>query len=363
MRKSKSIKYTILLVCEGENTEPKYFESIRAIIHNQELWGNDFSLEIIPKPKDEIEDIAIAEKQPNHKSKRRLREVKNTTIRIASEVEKEYSPQPVRFVREAQLAMKDNTYNEAWAIFDNDTRPEHHIKAAFELAEKEHEGIVQIAYSSRAFEHWLLLHFEQNATAFQKSECREGKINFNCSSGFHINDCAGSKCIGGYLRTKKYLHSSTKNNISLFPQLHPRLEIAYINAAWLRFQMYQATTNTRHYNLVPYVTVDKLVMRLLKHDTEYLWANLNENILKDGYSIVANIKGNTLYIHNTGDAHVLFNEGDIKLLNLNYETVYLSPRLEIGSDCFGAIPLTDEQNLNTNVLNLLINNTSIFINL
>lgn len=62
-------------------------------------------------------------------------------------------------------------YDEVWVFFDKDGHPK--AKEAFEMARiTEIDGKkINIAFSSRCFEYYLLLHFEPLYRAFEKSEC------------------------------------------------------------------------------------------------------------------------------------------------------------------------------------------------
>ena len=69
----------------------------------------------------------------------------------------------VNLVKLAKQEIKN--YDEVWAVFDKDGYTKH--EKAFDDAQK--HGI-KLGFSSIAFEHWILLHYEQNRTAFPKSQ-------------------------------------------------------------------------------------------------------------------------------------------------------------------------------------------------
>lgn len=359
MRKAKLIKYTILLICEGKNTEPLYFSSIRKVIHEKELWPQGFNLIIIPKPTDEeTEDHTST---PSHKTVRPTRELKKTEKRIDGEVESRFIALPVKYVREAQLEMADKSYDESWAVFDHDSRDEVHIKHAFELSQDTNRGLVGIAFSNKAFEHWCLLHFEQSTSIFQKSECREDKDPLECGSGLHPNDCYGRNCIGGHLRTMGYMNTSTKVPVSCFPTLSTRLEQAYINAAWLRFYM-QSTLpeDTPIYNINPYTNVDVLVKKLFADNRIHKWDILNANITIEGLSfVVSNVEG-TIHVHNTGIAAFILPKNSF-ILNAQFESIYSIPisYIEPGKN----MPISFVKLDNPQYFSIQINNTLLFIKL
>jgi hypothetical protein len=100
--------------------------------------------------------------------------------------------------------LEDGTYSEVWAVFDKDGHPNH--EEAFNLASTDIAGKkVNIAFTSIAFEYWILLHFESNDTAFVKSMCRQGKEYYYCGLESHADDCIGAKCVCGRIVTTGYL--------------------------------------------------------------------------------------------------------------------------------------------------------------
>jgi RloB-like protein len=259
MRKIRKQAHTILIICEGENTEPSYFQGIKDKILEEAIWTEGVAITILPEPK--TAEI-IDEKPSKYKTERKKRT-------IEGEKEEIKGVPPLKYIQKGIQALEN--FTEVWAIFDHDNHPAR--KEAFELAENEEiDGKkVQIAFSSIAFELWVLMHFEQCATVFEKSECRKTEkragrkdkhIHLECNSGQHAEDCYGTKCIGGYLRNKGYLSESTKNKSSLFPVLEKNLATAFTNAAWLRQQVMHE--NKPIYELKTYTDVDKLVAYLLK---------------------------------------------------------------------------------------------------
>lgn len=105
---------TILIVCEGENTEPSYFEKFK---------------------------------------------VKTATIEIEGT-----GCNCVSLVEEALRLHKLKIYDQTWVVFDADPKPSNPKQAinfndAVALAEKNGFGV---AYSHQAFEYWLILHFNDH---------------------------------------------------------------------------------------------------------------------------------------------------------------------------------------------------------
>lgn len=97
----------ILIVCEGEKTEPNYFEQF------------------------EVTNIRI---EP--------RGIGDNTIGLV-----EYA------IKESVT----NDYDQVWCVFDKDSFPIQNFNSAVQLAKNNHFGI---AYSNESFELWYILHFE-----------------------------------------------------------------------------------------------------------------------------------------------------------------------------------------------------------
>ena len=104
-------KVKFLIVCEGEKTEPFYFEGFRV---------KSAKLIIKGAGDNTVNLVRIA-------------------LRLREEQAKEGPP-----------------YDQVWCVFDRDDFPAEHFNEAFAVA-KEHR--IEIAYSNQAFELWYLLHF------------------------------------------------------------------------------------------------------------------------------------------------------------------------------------------------------------
>lgn len=109
---TREIKPTILIVCEGENTEPSYFNQFKLTSATIKAIGNG-----------------------------------SNTISLVHEA--------------ADLKAK-KTYEQVWCVFDKDTFPAENFNNAIIMAEA--RGM-NVAYSNQAFEYWLILHFEDHQGA------------------------------------------------------------------------------------------------------------------------------------------------------------------------------------------------------
>lgn len=104
----------ILIVCEGENTEPSYFRKFK---------------------------------------------LSNATIKPIGE-----GYNTISLVERALELAKHESYDQVWCVFDADPKPDNptqaqNFNAAIQLAQRNKFGV---AYSNQAFEYWLILHFEDH---------------------------------------------------------------------------------------------------------------------------------------------------------------------------------------------------------
>ena len=107
----KLVKQTFLIVCEGEVTEPEYFNSFRLTSANVKAIGKGMNTVSLVKEAIAIRDI----------EKRRSR-----------------------------------NYDQYWVVFDKDDFSDGDFNTAIQMAQA--NGF-QVAYSNQAFEYWFLLHF------------------------------------------------------------------------------------------------------------------------------------------------------------------------------------------------------------
>lgn len=295
-RRTKFFARTLLIVCEGENSEPGYFGGLAARSKAEGVYSH---IEIFPSPKTD-DEADLKKANPNRKQKekgkhkRKQKEFKPGRIPVnerpvdpADSVEAKYVnpknqswPTPVRYIKEARDRIKSGAYNEVWAVFDKDGHPK--IAEAFELAAIPiNNKTVNIAFSSISFEHWLLLHFERNNNPFTKSECKDSTNNKpkGCGTGIHPEDCNGKSCVVGLLRTNEYLPNYSKRGINnIFNLTENGLSDALINAAWLRYIQQTTADSPNLYNLNPITTIDLLVKTMLGLNKEFHFLEYGSNI-------------------------------------------------------------------------------------
>ncbi|MFP3043223.1 RloB family protein [Treponema primitia] len=118
----------ILIVCEGEKTEPNYFKAFPenpCVYDEIDIQGTGYNT------------ISLVEK----------------AIQLKNEAQKKRQP-----------------YQEVWCVFDRDSFPLESFNEALALAKREN---IRCAYSIEAFEIWYLLHFNYCDTALSRTQYKE----------------------------------------------------------------------------------------------------------------------------------------------------------------------------------------------
>lgn len=112
---SKSAPPRILIICEGEKTEPNYFRAFKV---TNDIFGEGFN-----------------------------------TLQVVEEAER--------------IRRKEGPFDQVWCVFDRDSFPPDHFDNAIHKAES--LGF-RVAYSNEAFELWYLLHFEYLDAALSRNQ-------------------------------------------------------------------------------------------------------------------------------------------------------------------------------------------------
>ena len=260
MRKDRVAKKSIYILTEG-HTEQAYFSRIG------EILGED--VDGIYSVKVEVREIVKGSKQD-----------------------------PVNIVKEAKRSKKD--YNEIWVVFDKDRERDGENQAALLLANK---SKINVAFSSISFEHWLILHFEKNSFAFERSDCESRSKEPPCV-------CNGTICASTYLKKPNLYPAFSKGYSLLYDEFKHRNNIAIENAAWLRFHQRPYTSIA---TLNPYSDVDILLSELLRIERVY-YLGLTEVFHFDeveisvlSWSRVNNDVFLEMHIHNIGNTAFLVN--------------------------------------------------------
>lgn len=313
---SRKIRQTkdnnIVIVCEGSETEAPYFEDLKREIEAYH-----------PERFSKIRIVPVNEEKVRQSKKRASRSLQTLDYSYWVQIEENkelyevYKAQPLRYVRETQLFMEKEGYVEGWAVFDHDNFPKR--KEAFDLA-KNVENL-HIAFSAISFEEWLLAHFERNPKAFLRSQCKDKDGHpIDCENSTP-HGCHGLECLSSYIRLRDYIEKYNKEGSGLFVSLKERLEIARINAAWLRY-----LDSSPIYERNPYTDVDRLVSRLLEINKEYVWVRLGEEFKYNGATIWVE-KDNDLVKINSKTACVILKENLISTDLSGNESLLLKKNL------------------------------------
>lgn len=167
--KFKSKRKFYLIVCEGEKTEPNYFESLKATL---------------PRGVLELTNIDIDGTGKN-------------TLSIIEETKKLRKKYEEKYLR---------TIDKSWAVFDRDSFPDENFDNAINKGENSKPKI-NCAWTNEAFELWYLLHFSYYNTGISREQYQEklereinkasGRTDFkyekNSKKMFEILDKFGSQ--------------------------------------------------------------------------------------------------------------------------------------------------------------------------
>ena len=303
-RKRQKLKPVLFIYCEGE-TEVKYFTGINESI-DEEDEKFAFDIRLIPTPKSDAFGL-------------------------------------IKQAQDDIVALNPNPDDEFWVIFDKDGYTKH--KEAFNEANKKGKK-VNIAFSSIAFEHWVLLHFEKNSTAFVKSDCKDSKngkyVYCGQQGNTNFENCKGKRCVAGYLRENAYYQDYEKARGSIYLTLAGKTDNALENSAWLRMKQEAIISQTNPiYQLNPYTDIDLLVSKILG-SKKIIWYSLGSAVTINNiaYTVTSvNYQNNTYKIsinaENIGKTRQIINNSlisDFYLKNhqLNSLTLTNSIILEIG---------------------------------
>lgn len=305
---------SVVIVCEGSDTEFIYFTEVKDYITTN-MPGRFDKIKVVP-----VADEIIREKNPSRKSKGCMKPINDKSKQFhywclfeeSEEVYNKYRQQPTRYVREAALYIEKEGFTDAWVVYDKDVHPDHEnaVKYASSLRN------VHIAFSSYCFEEWFLTHFGRFSNAYNHSECKDsnGELLY-CGTGVHCDDCNGTKCLGGKLRASSFIPSYSKNLRGIFTQFTiPRLRAAHINASWLR-SLSDAPIYTRN----PYTDVDLMLLELLGDSNRVYWCTNRRPLIIDGYGFTIEQDGNNIVLTNTGRKPIVLTKDNIHWVSNGYK--------------------------------------------
>jgi hypothetical protein len=279
MSKIKNIKRSLYILTEG-HTEEAYFSRIKEIMGDDDEWKYSVTVE--------VREIVDGSKQD-----------------------------PVGLVKEAKKSVKE--YSEVWVVFDKDSKEDDKNRdnknlEAIELASK---SKIKVAFSSISFEEWILLHFERNTSAFQRSDCESRSTRKNPV----VCNCNGRVCAFTYIKQNHYPNYK-KGKAKLFDDLSNRMDIALEFAAWLK---YHHSPITNYHLLNPYTDIDILVTQLYELP-KIRYAGLNQSFSFEridfcvtNHSTANNVVNFSIHTINNTNTTFIFNnvQQNIKLLDTN----------------------------------------------
>jgi hypothetical protein len=180
---AKLEKPTILIVCEGKNTEPSYFRQFKLTSATIKAIGNGY----------------------------------NTTS----------------LVNQAIALSQQTTYDQVWCVFDKDQFSANDFNNAITIAAANNFGV---AYSNQAFEYWLILHFEDHQGGGMNRDEYDQTINEYINPLGATYNAEGSKTITeGFFEILDNI--DTKIN-------KPRIELAISRAKRIYNQLTHASPAT-----------------------------------------------------------------------------------------------------------------------
>lgn len=298
MKKNRKTITALLIICEGQATEPNYFGWLA------EKYAYDNNLEVIIRPNEKYNQQSINNDNEKHstrnkrkkkfitstkdtsKKKKRnfLKEIKDILeekqldtkvplnyinfaielIKEQQEFDKQIMDIEDRKIIEALKVNEDDLeliFDEIWTVYDKDEHPAH-IEALAKAKQEKQALPFHVILSSRSFEMWLLLHFERLDDYFIKTECKEDMLNdkgevvrdaegnkkqkpVGCSLESKVNyekNCEGQLCLVGYLRKntplRNYAKSDNDKDLKQMMNLllhEKQLTTAFENSSWIRY--------------------------------------------------------------------------------------------------------------------------------
>lgn len=212
--KCKKILCRILIVCEGEKTEPQYFKKFNA------KNNNSFTYEV------KCEGCGEG-----------TMKVVNTAIELANKAE-----------------LLSQPFDSIWAVFDKDNFAD--FNAAIEKAENNN---INVAWSNEAFELWYLYHFHNRTTQMSRNDYKKA-----------ISDAVNST--GKWPKKQPYEYKKEDENNFNIMNTYGNIRNAI---RWAK-QQHLTFTDKNYANQNPCTTVYKLALQLLNEDKDLIDAVMNK---------------------------------------------------------------------------------------
>ncbi|MBD5185447.1 MAG: RloB domain-containing protein [Bacteroidales bacterium] len=262
----KTSHYTLRIVCEGTKTEPLFFTDLCKIFvasHPNTDAGTVPKARLTEDEEDEAEKAVQPKKRGRYNGKKLT--TKPGKKKMADDEPVMKGAPPLNWVNYGH-SLLDGGVDEVWVVYDKDEHPMHEAAAKKIKELQDDNKNIEAAFSSRSIEHYYLLHFEYNTTAFPETECGErihgNKHSYRCGTYEHPKDCHGKHCINGYARTKGYWEES-KKDISMYQIVKDHILMGIYNALKLEAATKAANPGADFYTFNPYTTAHRLVARLL----------------------------------------------------------------------------------------------------
>lgn len=309
MRKSEHLQpdYSICIICEGEKTEPYFYRDLIAWME-REHWPLDYQYRIYPVP------LSLEDSDNDNKGRVSVRRQLENMQTESDEVIMR-GPMPECWV-DSGIAQLD-VFSEVWVVFDKDDHPHH--PQAFEKVRRERaiHNNLNLAFSSRCFEMYLLQHFEYNTRAFLKSECdekRNGKTRyFNCRLQSAVPDkaCNGDRCINGYARSQGYWQNS-KNGQTF--SLVRNLWYGIFNSHRLKwYSLATLPMETEVYQRNPYLDSYRLTLRLLGYHSLEHGDTFYQKVGSGQFHLLKR-EGNTITFKNESQIKMKISAGSLSIM-------------------------------------------------
>lgn len=202
LRRIRSSRDVVLILCEGEKTEPNYFKKLRTILRLNKT------------------NIVIHEDCRG-----------NDPLRLVNEAEEE-------FIKELKRDYEKQGYDHVFVVFDKDTHATYN-DALQKMASlgKKHKGKFKAIVSVPCFEFWLLLHFEYTSRPYGASG-------------------SNSPCDNAIRDLEVHVPGYAKGSADVFETTYPRVDEAIKHAERLEKRQEDARTDnpsTKVHRLVGYL--------------------------------------------------------------------------------------------------------------
>lgn len=298
----------IVVVCEGEKTEPYFVWDLFNYLTDEGVCDIQ-KPSIEPAPADE----AKVQKLTGETRGSQGRNIKK--LQRSNESTNEDNGMPLNLVNKAEKYLE--YFSEAWVLYDNDEHPRLQ-KALDKILEMRKSGLnINLAFSSRSFEYYMLLHHEYLVHTFGKTECYDkenGKHKYrHCCSRNQSpkeNACDGNLehgcCINGYARRKGYWEKSKSEGV-----------LANINSLWtginnacrLKWESIERDGTTNLYCRNPFLNSYRLVLRFM--GIQSLEQDKTVNINYNGHPLSMSLTNDYITIGNPDKVNIIIPPQDM----------------------------------------------------